>query len=153
MRTEERLQELGITLPPAPSPVAVYIPAVLAGNTLYISGQGPLVDGRPALTGKVGGAVTLEQAREAARLCALNMLAIARDTLGTLDRVERIAALTIYVSSEVGFDRQHLVANGASELLGEIFGEAGRHSRTAIGVNQLPLDIPVEVTATIIVKE
>lgn len=142
---ERRLRELGLTLPPPPDPVASYLPAVRTGELLFLSGQGPTRDGRPVYTGKVGGNLSEEEGREAARLCTLNLLAVTRAELGSLEPVRRIVKLLVLVASAGGFDRQPYVANGASELLVEIFGEAGRHARSAVGTNQLPFDIPVEI--------
>jgi len=141
----ERLQELAIVLPPAPKPLAVYVPAVLSGNLLFISGQLPLMNGSLTITGHLGSKVSVEAGQEAARLATLNALAIAGDLLGNLDRVTRVVRLVCHVASSPGFTQQHLVANGASELLGAIFAEAGRHARLALGAAELPLDAPVEV--------
>jgi len=141
----ERLQELGIVLPPAPKPLAIYVPAVLSGNLLFISGQLPLQSGSLTGTGHCGSEVSVEAGQEAARVATLNALAIAGDLLGSLDRVARVVRLVCHVASAPGFTQQHLVANGASELLGEIFAEAGRHARLALGAAELPLDAPVEV--------
>jgi enamine deaminase RidA (YjgF/YER057c/UK114 family) len=142
---DERLQQLGIVLPAAPKPVAIYVPYVLSGNLLFVSGQLPLVDGKLLETGHVGGEVSLDQAREAARRATLNALAIAKDAGGSLDRVRRVVRLVCHVASAAGFTDQHLVANGASELLGQVFGDAGRHARLALGAAELPLNAPVEV--------
>jgi enamine deaminase RidA (YjgF/YER057c/UK114 family) len=142
---EERLRELGIELPAAPKPLAVYIPAVRSGNLLFISGQLPLVDGKLPEVGHLGAEVNLQQGQAAARRAALNALAIAQDTLSSLDNVTRVVRLVCHVASASGFTEQHLVANGASELLGEIFGEVGRHARVALGAAELPLGSPVEV--------
>jgi enamine deaminase RidA (YjgF/YER057c/UK114 family) len=141
----DRLQELGITLPPAPKPVAVYIPAVRSGSLLFISGQLPLQDGKLTQTGKLGAEVDVGQGKAAARQATLNALAIAQDTLGGLDAITRVVRLVCHVASAPGFTEQHLVANGASELLAEIFGEPGRHARLALGAAELPLNAPVEV--------
>ncbi|MFO7172777.1 MAG: RidA family protein [Bacillota bacterium] len=145
MSYEARLRELGIALPPAPRPVAAYVPAVKSGNLVYTSGQLPLVEGKLPFTGKVGAGVTLEQGKEAARIAVLNALAVVRETVGSLDRVTRVVKATVFVASAPGFNGQPQVANGASELLQEVFGEAGRHARSAVGVAELPLDAPVEV--------
>ena len=142
---DERLRELGISLPPPPKPVAIYVPSVLSGNLLFISGQLPLQEGKLPETGHVGAEVSVEQAREAARRATLNALSIARDAAGNLDRIRRVVRLVCHVASAPGFTDQHLVANGASELLGEIFGDAGRHARLALGAAELPLNAPVEV--------
>jgi len=125
--------------------VAAYVPAVKSGNLVYTSGQLPLVEGKLPFNGKVGAGVTLEQGKEAARIAVLNALAVVRETVGSLDRVTRVVKATVFVASAPGFNGQPQVANGASELLQEVFGEAGRHARSAVGVAELPLDAPVEV--------
>ncbi len=140
-----RLRELGHELPDVPEPAGSYVPAVRAGSLVFIAGQLPLEDGELPRTGKVGDAVTLEEAREAARRCALNALAAAAAAAGGLDRVARVVKVTGYVASTPGFERQPEVINGASDLIGEVFGEAGRHARSAVSVAVLPLDAPVEV--------
>jgi enamine deaminase RidA (YjgF/YER057c/UK114 family) len=140
-----RLAELGIALPPVPTPQAAYLPAVRTGNLVYTSGQLPFVDGKLPVTGKVGAEVSVEEAVECARLCALNAVAAVADELGELDLVARVVKVVVFVSSAPDFTAQAQVGNGASEFLGEVFGEAGRHARSAIGVATLPLDTPVEV--------
>jgi enamine deaminase RidA (YjgF/YER057c/UK114 family) len=142
---DERLRELGIELPPAVRPLASYRPALVAASFLYVSGQLPVREGRLLHTGRVGAEVSLEAAQEAARQCALNALAAARDCLGTLDRVEQVVRVSAYVASAHDFYQQPLVVNGASDLLAAVFGERGRHSRIAVGVAALPLNAPVEV--------
>ncbi|WP_210480387.1 RidA family protein [Naasia sp. SYSU D00948] len=145
---EERLTTLGLELPEPVAPVAAYVPAVATGNLLWISGQVPFVDGTPAETGKVGegdGLVSPARARECAAICALNALAAAKAELGDLDRVTRVVKLVGFVASSPDFTGQPGVVNGASELLGDVFGEQGRHARSAVGVAALPLDVPVEV--------
>jgi len=139
-----RLAELGLELPTAVPPVAAYIPAVQSGNHVYVSGQIPIVDGKLAAEGKVGGEVTPEKAKELARRCALNALA-AIDNLVGLRRVVKVVKVVGFVASAEGFTGQPAVINGASELFGEVFGESGRHARSAIGVAELPLGAPVEV--------
>lgn len=139
-----RLAELGIVLPSVVPPVAAYVPASRTGNLVFTSGQLPMVQGAMAHTGLVGGPVTAEQAKELARACALNALA-AVDALVGLDNVVRVVKVVGFVASAPGFTGQPGVVNGASELLGEIFGEAGQHARSAVGVVALPLDAPVEV--------
>jgi enamine deaminase RidA (YjgF/YER057c/UK114 family) len=139
-----RLAELGIELPPVAAPVAAYVPAVRTGNHVYTSGQLPFVDGKLELTGKVGDAVTAEDAKTAARIAALNALA-AVDALVGLDNVVRIVKVVGFVASADGFTGQPGVINGASEFLGEVFGDAGVHARSAVGVAELPLAAPVEV--------
>ncbi|MBM2617163.1 RidA family protein [Actinoplanes sp. LDG1-06] len=139
-----KLAELGLTLPKVVPPLAAYVPAVQTGNLVYCSGQLPMVDGKLPLTGKVGAEVTPEQATELARLCALNGLAAIESLVG-LGRVVKIVKLTGFVASAPGFTGQPAVINGASNLFGEVFGEQGRHARSAVGVAELPLDSPVEV--------
>jgi enamine deaminase RidA (YjgF/YER057c/UK114 family) len=139
-----RLAELGIRLPAVAAPVAAYVPAVRSGQLVYTSGQLPFVDGGLRRTGKVGGSVDAEDAAHDAKLCALNALA-AIDELVGLDSVARVVRVVGYVASAEGFTGQPRVVNGASELLGRIFGDAGRHARSAVGVAELPLGAPVEV--------
>jgi Putative translation initiation inhibitor, yjgF family len=139
-----RLAELGLTLPPVTPPVAAYVPAVQSGNYVYVSGQLPLVDGALLATGKVGAEVTPEAAKELAARCALNGLA-AIDALVGIDRVVRVVKVVGFVASAPGFTGQPAVINGASELLGSVFGETGTHARSAVGVAELPLGAPVEV--------
>src|SRR5437763_2443478 len=145
-RVNDRLAELGLELPPPPRPLASYVPVVVTGSLAFVSGQTPSRDGVPMFTGKVGAEVTLEQAQGAAARCAMQALAALRAELGDLDRVRRIVSVTVFVASAPGFTDQPKTANGASDLLVEIFGEAGRHSRAAIGVAELPLGVPVEVS-------
>ena len=144
MSWTQRLAELGIALPAVVPPVAAYVPAVRTGSLVYTSGQLPMVDGAMAHTGLVGGPVSAEQAKEQARVCALNALA-AVDALVGLDSVTRVVKVVGFVASAPGFTGQPGVVNGASELLGEVFGDAGVHARSAVGVAALPLDAPVEV--------
>ncbi|WP_208645116.1 RidA family protein [Rathayibacter festucae] len=141
----ERLAELGIELPAVAVPAGAYIPAVVEGNLVFTAGQIPFVDGALPATGKVGAGVEPEVAKDLARICALNALAAIADVIGSLDRVTRIVKVTGFVASAPGFNGQPGVINGASEVLGEIFGEAGKHARSAVGVAELPLDAPVEV--------
>ena len=144
-RANQRLAELGLTLPAVAPPLAAYVPAVQSGDLVYVSGQLPRdVDGALAATGKVGAQVTPEQAKELAGLCALNALAVVDDLVG-LDRVVRIVKVVGFVASAEGFTGQPGVINGASELLGAVFGSAGQHARSAVGVAELPLGAPVEV--------
>lgn len=149
MPAEERLVELGVTLPPAPAPVAAYVPTAQSGNLLFTAGQVAVGEHGLLAAGKVGGGVDLDVAVACARQCALNVLAQVRAVLGTLDRVARVVKLTVFVASDPSFTQQHLVADGASELLAGVFGDAGRHARSAVGVPSLPLDSPVEVEAII----
>lgn len=143
---EERLAQLGTDLPPAPQPVAIYVPAVRSGHLIYSSGQLPVINGTIVHPGKVGADVTLEQAQEAARLCALNALAAIRPLIGNLGAIKRIVKVVGFVSSTAGFTSQPSVVNGASQLLGDVFGASiGEHARSAVGVAALPLDAAVEV--------
>lgn len=143
-----RLAELGIRLPPVAAPVASYVPAVRTGSLVFTSGQLPFVDGGLRRTGKVGGSVDIEAAAADAKVCALNALA-AIDELVGLDEVARVVRVVGYVASAEGFSGQPRVVNGASELIARIFGDAGRHARSAIGVAELPLGAPVEVELTV----
>jgi enamine deaminase RidA (YjgF/YER057c/UK114 family) len=142
---EERLAEMGLRVPEVAKPVAAYVPAVRSGNHVFTSGQLPMREGKLITTGKVGGEVTPEQAVECARQCALNALAAVRAEVGELSAVKRIVKVVAFVSSVPEFTGQPGVANGASELFGEVFGELGQHARSAVGVPVLPLDAPVEV--------
>jgi enamine deaminase RidA (YjgF/YER057c/UK114 family) len=142
----DRLNELGITLPQAPKPVAAYVPAVQAGSLVFISGQVPMVDGVLSSVGPVPSASNLDAAVAAARNCGLNALAVLADHLGgDLDRVQRIVRLGVFVASDAGFHDQPTVANGASELMQAVFGDAGLHARAAVGSVSLPLGASVEV--------
>lgn len=148
MAAEARLAELGITLPDVAAPVAAYVPAVRSGNHVYTAGQLPFVGGALPVTGKVGdgeGLVSPEAAADLARTCALNALAAVRSVVGSLDDVARVVKVTGFVASDPSFTGQPGVVNGASTVLGEIFGDAGIHARSAVGVAVLPLDSPVEV--------
>jgi enamine deaminase RidA (YjgF/YER057c/UK114 family) len=144
MTARERLAELGLDLPPVVPPVAAYVPAVRSGSLVFTSGQLPVSGGRMDVTGKVGAMVTPEQAKDLARTCALNALA-AIDALVGLDSVVRVVKVVGFVASAPDFTGQPAVVNGASELLGDVFGDAGTHARSAVGVASLPLDAPVEV--------
>ena len=152
MSYEAKLVELGITLPPPPKPVATYIPAVLTGQLLFLSGVVPFRDGKLVLEGKLGKDLTVEQGYEAARIALLNALAIVRSELGSLDRVAKVVRLIGYVASAEGFTQQPEVINGASDLLVRIFGEVGRHARAAVGAAGLPLDAPVELELIVAVS-
>lgn len=146
MGARERLAELGIELPAMTPPLAAYIPAVRSGNQVYVSGQVPMVDGKPLATGKVGAEVSAEQAKELAARSALQLIA-AVDALVGLESVVRVVKVVGFVASAEGFTGQPGVINGASEFLADVFGEAGRHARSAVGVAELPLGVPVEVEA------
>ncbi|MDN3310010.1 RidA family protein [Microbacterium oryzae] len=145
MTVSARLAELGIELPAVVAPVAAYIPAKVHGDVVQTSGQLPMVAGALPQTGKVGAGVSSEDAKGLARTCALNALAAAADAVGGVDRLTGVLKVTGFVASDPAFTGQPGVINGTSEVLGEIFGEAGRHSRSAVGVPVLPLDSPVEV--------
>jgi enamine deaminase RidA (YjgF/YER057c/UK114 family) len=142
---EERLAALGLAVPDVPAPVAAYIPAVRSGNHVFTSGQLPMQSGQLMATGKVGGEVSQDEAVACARQCALNALAAVRAETGSLSAVKRVVKVVVFVASTPDFTSQPLVANGVSELLGEVFGDLGRHARSAVGVPVLPLDAPVEV--------
>jgi enamine deaminase RidA (YjgF/YER057c/UK114 family) len=141
----ERLEKAGLALPPVAAPVAAYVPAVRHDDLVWTSGQLPLVDGQLPVTGRVGAEVTEQQAYELARICALNALAAGADVVGGLNHLVRVVKVVGFVASDAGFFGQPKVINGASELLGEVFGDAGRHARSAVGVAALPLNAPVEV--------
>ena len=140
-----RLAELGISIPAVTKPVAAYVPAVISGNLVFTAGQLPFVDGVLPATGKVGAEVAPDDAVGYARTAVLNALAAAQNVIGSLDRVTRVVKVVVFVASSPDFSGQPAVANGASTVLGEIFGEAGAHARSAVGVAVLPLDAPVEV--------
>jgi enamine deaminase RidA (YjgF/YER057c/UK114 family) len=142
---EARLKALGIELPPPPKPIASYVPSVRTGNLVFLAGQGPLSGGKPTVTGKVGSDLTEEEGNKAARATTLILLSVLKAEIGSLDRVTRVVKVVGFVNSAPGFTRQPWVMNGASDLLVEIFGEAGRHARSSVGVNELPLNIPVEI--------
>lgn len=145
MRIEQKIKELGIDLPEAPKPAAIYIPVKQVGNTLYITGQIPFVNGKLAYTGKVGGERTLEEAQEAAKIVTINILAAVKEHIGDLDKVVNVVKLQGLVNSEADFNQPHIVINAASELLFNIFGDAGRHARTTFCVSGLPLGATVEI--------
>jgi enamine deaminase RidA (YjgF/YER057c/UK114 family) len=142
---EEKLHELGLTLPAVAVPLAAYVPAVRSGNLVYVSGQLPMVDGQLQLVGKVGAEVSIEQAKGLAQRCALNGLAAVAEVAGGLENIVRVVKVVGYVNAEPAFTQHPAVVNGASELLGYVLGDAGKHSRVAIGVGSLPLGAPVEV--------
>jgi enamine deaminase RidA (YjgF/YER057c/UK114 family) len=146
---EERLRQLGVSLPAPAVPVAAYVPCVRTGNLVYVSGQVPVVDGKPSHLGRLGDDVGLEDGRAAARTCAINVLAALKAELGELSQVRRVVKVTGFVASVPGFTDMPKVVNAASELFGEAFGDAGRHSRSAVGVAALPLGVPVEVEAIV----
>jgi enamine deaminase RidA (YjgF/YER057c/UK114 family) len=153
MDIHAKLASLNLKLPAAPKPVAVYVPAVRTGNLIYVSGQLPMSEGQLIANGPAPSAVSLEQAQAAARQCALNALAIVGDQIGgDWSRLVRIVRLAVFVASDNSFTDQPKVANGASELLGQVFGDAGKHARAAVGVNVLPLGASVEVEMIVEVR-
>ena len=145
MSAEERLASLGIELPDAPVPAASYVPCVRTGNLLFLSGQGTMYQGERRYLGKLGKEVSEEEGYQAARICGLNLLAQLKNYLGTLDQVKRIVHLKGFVASDPEFTKQPAVVNGASDLMEQVFGEAGRHSRSALGMAVLPGNISVEI--------
>ena len=152
MSTTERLAELGLTLPPVAAPVASYVPAVRDGDLVFTSGQLPFVDGKLAVTGKVGGSVDADTAQQLAATCALNAIAAAASVLGSVDDIVQVVKVVGFVASDPSFTGQPTVVNGASDLLREVFGDAGQHARSAVGVAVLPLDSPVEVEIVVRVR-
>lgn len=142
---EDRLAAMGLSVPEVVAPLAAYVPAVRTGPYVYTAGQIPLVDGKVSATGKVGAEVTAEEAKELARVCALNALAAVKSVIGDLDRIAQVVKVVGYVASAPDFTGQPGVINGASELLRDALGEAGVHARSAVGVSVLPLDVPVEI--------
>jgi enamine deaminase RidA (YjgF/YER057c/UK114 family) len=142
---EARLRDLGIDLPPAAAPVASYVPVAVAGNLAFVAGQVPLEDGKPMVTGRLGADLQTEEGARWARRCGLQALAALRAELGSLDRVARVVKVTVWVASTEGFMEQPRVANGASDLFVELFGDAGKHARAAVSAPALPLGAPVEV--------
>ncbi len=146
---EERLAELGLSVPEVAKPVASYVPAVRTGSYVFTSGQLPMRSGELMLTGKVGGEVSPEEAAECAQQCALNAIAAVKAEIGDLSRIRRVVKVVAFVASTPDFTGQPQVANGASELFGKVFGDAGVHARSAVGVPVLPLDAPVEVEITV----
>lgn len=145
MTVDERLTELGISLPAVPAPAGLYVPAVQTGNLLYISGQVPVADGKVIGKGKCGDTISVDEGADLARHCTLNALAIAKDHLGSLDRIRQTVRVAGYVASTPDFEQHPKVVNGASKLLVDVLGDAGRHARIAIGVAALPLGVAVEV--------
>jgi enamine deaminase RidA (YjgF/YER057c/UK114 family) len=152
MSIDQRLAELGITLPEPAAPVAAYVPAVEQGGLLHISGQISFSEEGNLIVGRLGEDMNLERGQEAARRCGIMLLAQMQAALGSLDRVERVVKLGVFVNSAPSFTDQPKVANGASELMQQVFGEAGRHARSAVGVAVLPLGVAVEVDAIVAVK-
>ena len=147
--SEERLREQGIELPPVAQPVASYVPVRTGAGLAFVAGQAPLEDGKPMATGRLGAEVGLEEGQALARRCALQALAALREELGSLDAVKGILSVRVFVASTEGFTDQPKVANGASDVLVEVFGEAGKHARAAVGAPSLPLGVPVEVEVVV----
>ncbi len=153
MSAEKKLQQMGISLPQTPKPIANYVPAVRTGNLLFVSGHGPYNDGKAATSGKLGKELSVEQGAQTARNVALNCLASVRANVGSLDKVKRVVKLLGMVNCTEDFKDQPKVINGASDLLVEVFGEAGRHARSAVGMQSLPNGIPVEIEMIVEVIE
>ena len=152
-KISEKLRELGLELPAAAKPVANYVPWVKSGSLIFVAGQIPVVAGKPQFAGQVGGTISLDDGTKAARLCAINILSQLNDACGgDLDRVARIVKLVGFVNCATGFTDIPKVVNGASDLMVEVFGEAGRHARSAVGASSLPLGVPVEVEAIVEIK-
>lgn len=149
---EEKLKELGIILPETATPLASYIPATIEGKTVYTSGQVPIKDGKLVYEGKIGKDLSVEEGKEAAKLCAINCLSAIKSVAGSLNNVERILKLTVFVNSLEGSGDQPKVANGASDLVVSIFGEKGKHVRAAVGVSALPINSAVEVEMVAVLK-
>ncbi len=149
---EERLDELGLSIPTVPTPLAAYVPAVRSRSYVYTSGQLPMRDGQLMLTGKLGGEVSAEQGVECAQQCALNAIAAVKSMVGDLSEVVRVVKVVVFVASAPDFTGQPGVANGASELIGTVFADAGQHARSAVGAAALPLDAPVEVEMVVEVR-
>jgi len=149
---EEKMKELGFTLPETVKPLAAYIPAIRTGDYVYTSGQVPIADGKLKYSGKIGFDLSFEEGQKAAELCALNALSAIKGVIGDLNIIEQIVKLTVFVNSADGFTDQPKVANGASEFLGKVFGDAGKHARSAVGVKELPVNSAVEIEMIVKVK-
>ena len=149
---EEKMKELGFTLPETVKPLAAYIPAIRTGDYVYTSGQVPFANGELKYGGKIGFDLSLKEGQKAAELCALNALSAIKGVTSDLDKIEQIVKVTVFVNSADGFTDQPKVANGASEFFGKIFGEAGKHARSAVGVNELPVNSAVEIEMIVKVK-
>lgn len=150
---EEKLKELGIEIPEAPKPLASYIPAAISGNLVFTAGQVPLENGKLNYTGLTGKDISIEDAQKAAKVCAINCLSVIKSAIGDLNRIERILKLTVFVASADGFVDQPKVANGASDFIVEVFGEKGKHVRSAVGVSGLPINAPVEIEMIVEMKK
>jgi len=149
---EDRIKQLGYTLPEAPKPLAAYVPSLKINDFVFTAGQVPIVNGKIEYTGKLGKDVSEEDGKKAAIVCALNCLSVIKSAAGSLDNIEQIVKMTVFVNSADGFTKQPLVANGASELLVEIFGDKGKHTRSAVGVNELPMNAAVEIEMIVKVR-
>ncbi len=145
MDVYENLEKMGLVLPSPPQAGGKYVPTKKIGNLVYTSGQGPTVDGKPVVTGKLGGELSIEDGYEAARVCMLNVLSVLQDQIGDLNTVKNVVKVLGFVASASGFNAQPEVINGGSQLLIDVFGEKGKHARSAIGTNELPGNIPVEI--------
>ncbi|MCF8241044.1 MAG: RidA family protein [Melioribacteraceae bacterium] len=145
MKIEDKINQLGREIPEAPKPLAAYIPATIEGKLVYTAGQIAMLNGTLKYKGKVGKDLTLEEGISAAELCVINCLSVVKSVIGDLDKIQRIVKVTVFVNSAEGFTDQPKVANGASEFLVEVFGEAGKHVRSAVGVSELPIDSAVEI--------
>ncbi|VAX26369.1 RidA/YER057c/UK114 superfamily, group 1 [hydrothermal vent metagenome] len=149
---EEKIKELGYELPEAPKPLAAYIPAIRIDNLVFTAGQLPMVNGKLIAEGKLGAEVSNETGIKAAEISALNCLSVVKSVIGDLDKIEQIAKVTVFINSADGFTAQPLIANGTSEFLVKIFGDTGKHVRSAVGVNELPINAPVEIEMIVKVK-
>ena len=149
---EEKIKELGFEIPQPPKPLAAYIPAFQIGDMVYTSGQVPIQNGELKYAGKIGEDLTVEQGQKAAEICVLNGLSAIKSLVNDLEKIEQIIKLTVFINSAKGFTDQPKVANGASELLVQIFGEAGKHARSAVGVNELPIDASIEIEMIVKVR-
>jgi enamine deaminase RidA (YjgF/YER057c/UK114 family) len=149
---EDKLKDLGIQIPPAPAPLAAYIPAIKIGNLVFTSGQVPISNGKIQFAGKVGKDLKEEEGKSAAQLCAVNCLSAIKSVVVDLDKIERIVKMTVFVNSDDNFTAQPMVANGASEFIEKIFEERGKHARSAVGVTQLPMNAAVEIEMIVEVK-
>ena len=149
---EERIKELGFKIPEAPKPLAAYIPAIRIDKLVFTAGQLPMVDGKLIAVGKLGAEISNELGTKAAEKCAINCLSVIKSVIGNLDNIEQIVKVTVFINSASGFTAQPQIANGASEFLVKIFGEAGKHVRSAVGVNELPLNAAVEIEVIVKIK-
>ncbi|MCF6270637.1 MAG: RidA family protein [Melioribacteraceae bacterium] len=149
---EDKIKELGYSVPEAPKPLAAYIPVIKIGNLVFTAGQLPMVDGKLIAEGKLGREVSDEVGTKVAEICALNCLSVIKSEIGDLENIEQIVKLTVFVNSADGFTAQPQIANGASEFLVNVFGDAGKHVRSAVGVNELPINAPVEIEMIVKVK-